>query len=71
VYHKISEKYRKDPIPGVRPSDFDGVQTYKRQMGLPTVENPEIVREFKEEPDSGEVTIIEHATKPTLEIMQD
>lgn len=49
VYRQISERLRNNPIPGVSPKNFDGVQEYKRQMGLPTVDNPEIIKEFKDD----------------------
>ena len=52
MYRQIYEKIQNNPIPGVEWSNFVGIQEYKRQMGLPTVDNPEIIKEFLEETQS-------------------
>jgi hypothetical protein len=39
----ISKFMKDNPIPGVAPNTFEGVQTYKKAMGLPTNEQAYII----------------------------
>ena len=51
IYKKIANKINSNPLPGVCTEDFDGIQAYKKAMGLPTVDDPEVAREFRVEND--------------------